>query len=136
MQQMLDGIRNADINSWDGLHDEYARLGKRYQADKLHHAYASLLEILGIQPAELDDNLFRQLLDEALATRQWMTDHIYESRLKDYESPFRKMNYDSEEEMREVIGSIDDNSFINLQKEEAGRFSQSINEVKQRFKLS
>ena len=135
LQQMLDGIRNESISGWDQLHLEYEKLGKRYQSDKLQHAYASLLEVLDLQPAQLDEKTFRQLLDEALVTRQWMTDHIYESRLKDYESPFRKMNYDSEEEMTEVIGSIDDNSFINLQKEEATRFSQSINEVKIRFGL-
>ncbi|MGZ5286032.1 MAG: DUF6819 domain-containing protein, partial [Flavisolibacter sp.] len=133
LQNLLNGIRDGDINGWDALHDEYEKLGKRYQADKLHHAYASLLEVLDKKPEDLNSGLFRQLLDEALATRQWMSNHIYESRLKDYESPFRKMNYDSEEEMLEVIGSIDDNSFINLQKEEAGRFSQSISEIKKRF---
>ncbi len=136
LQQVLQGIREEKIDSWDELHNEYEKLGKRYQADKLHHAYASLLEIMGLEAGQLDEKKFTALLDEALETRQWMTEHIYESRLKDYESPFRKMNYDSEEEMSEVIGSIDDNSFINLQKEESRRFSESITEVKKRFGLA
>lgn len=136
LQQLLKQTREGKIDSWDELHGEYERLGNRYQADKLHHAYASLLEILEMAPGQLDEKKFKELLDEALQTRKWMTAHIYESRLKDYESPFRKMNYDSEEEMKEVIGSIDDNSFINLQKEESRRFSESITEIKNRFGLA
>ena len=58
-----------------------------------------------------------------------MTSQIFLSRQKDYESGFRKMNYDSEEEMNEVLGSLDDNMFINSQKAALKEFNASISNI-------
>ena len=41
-----------------------------------------------------------------------MFEGIYESRAKDYQNKFKKMVYDNDEEMEEVVGSIEDNAFI------------------------
>ena len=41
-----------------------------------------------------------------------MAKGIYDSRAKDYESPYRKMVYDTNAEMDAVMGKFADNSFI------------------------
>jgi hypothetical protein len=94
-----------------------------------------LLEVLKIPGGKLDKKLFRELLLQALNTRQWITKGIYESRAKDYENPFRKMVYDTEKEMEQVVGKLKDNSFINQQKEEGKRFTKQVQDIIQQFGL-
>ena len=77
--------------------------------------------------------LLKALLEEAKATKEWMFKNIQESRAKDYQNRFRKMIYDSEEEMNEVIGKFDDNTFIKQQKIELELLNTKIGKLQQRF---
>ena len=71
-----------------------------------------LLEILQLKPADFDKKVFKELIKQAVATREWMVKGIFDSRAKDYHNPFRKMVYDNRKQMETVIGKLDDNSFI------------------------
>ncbi len=108
-------IKSGKVKSWVELHDFYRQQGLAYPADKLSHAYTSLLEILNITPRQFTPVLFRVLLKQALETKEWMCKGIFDSRAKDYSNPFRKMVYHTNEEMYKVIGRLEDNSFIQQQ---------------------
>jgi len=108
-------IREGKITSWDDVHEYYRKQGAAYSEDKLTHAYTSLLEILNITSAQFDAELFKGLLAESISTREWISKCIYDARSKDYTNPFRKMVYETTEEMNNVIGSLEDNSFIQNQ---------------------
>lgn len=124
LKTLLEGIKDGTINSWDEVHDFYAKSSSIYPEQKLQHAYASLLEVLEITTAQFTQELFNQLLQKTLATKEWMLSSIYESREKDYESEFRKMIYENDDEMEAVVGKLEDNVFINQQKD-ALRIMQS-----------
>jgi hypothetical protein len=64
------------------------------------------------------------MLNSVIATREWMTKGINDSRAKDYSNPYRKMVYDSIGEMNTVVGKLEDNSFINQQAEELQAFKK------------
>ena len=64
-----------------------------------------------------------------------MTMNIQESRKKDYTNPFRKMVYDSEKEMQEVIGKLKDNEFILEQNKENKLFQETIATIIKGLKL-
>ena len=72
---------------------------------------------------------------EAIETKEWMTTGVYESRAKDYTNPFRKMVYDNLEEMNNVIGKLEDNSFIKEQQAELQSLKKSANAVIRKLKL-
>ena len=108
-------IKSGKVKSWVELHDFYRQQGLAYTADKLNHAYTSLLEILNITPRQFTPALLKQLLQQALDTKEWMCKGIFDSRAKDYNNPFRKMVYETNEEMNKVIGRLEDNSFIQQQ---------------------
>ena len=76
---------------------------------------------------------FDDLLKAAIATKQWMSKGIYDSRAKDYESSFRKMVYDTKEEMDKVMGKFSENSFINQQEAELEIFKSEIATLKKYF---
>lgn len=112
---LMDDVKRGRIKSWSDVHRFYQDQARLYPEQKLAHARASLVEVYGKAIGEKD---FTALIDEAVATKEWMTDRIYASRSKDYQNEFRTMMYDNDAEMEAVIGTLDDNVFIKQQQEE------------------
>jgi hypothetical protein len=129
----LQDIKSNSLQSWDELHAFYEENGKVYDEQRLAHAYASLLELLKIK--KLENSLFKELLSRAIAIKEWMVKNIYSSRAKDYQIEFRKMVYNSKEEMEVVSGRLEDNVFINQQKEELKQFKCSVEKIVNLFRL-
>lgn len=127
-------IKTNKIKSWSAVHDFYIIQGEQYNDNKLHHAYTALLEILLITPRQFTAELFSQLLQQLLVTRTWMCNGIYESRAKDYTNPFRRMVYESNEEMNIVVGSLEDNSFIQQQTGELDTLKKQVKSVIKKIK--
>lgn len=127
--ELKRSIKNGKISSWSEIHEFYKTQGQQYVADKLDHAYCSLLEILNITGNQFDLEVWETLLTNAIKTKEWMCKGIYDSRAKDYTNPFRKMVYDNDAEMDKVIGKLEDNSFIQLQLAALGNLKENIGSV-------
>ena len=130
---MKDNIKQNKINTWDELHDYYKAEGDKYPEQKSQHAIASLFEIENIQGDALTTNNINEWLDKALLIKENLTKKIAQSREKDYTNPFRKMVYDSQVEMNNVVGSFDDNNFIKQKQEELEHFKILIEKLKAKF---
>ena len=128
-------IRAGKIKSWDNLHKVYNEHADKYKDQKTLHALAALNEIKGINLKKADASLLNDLISETLATKNWITEKILESRAKDYTNEFRKMAYDTQEEMNNVVGALKNNSFINQQQEELKSFTEKIILIKKKLKL-
>ena len=124
-------VREGDITNWEGVHTWYQLQGGAYPQQKAQHALASLAEIAGIQLHALDKATLHTLLDATVATKAWITHAIYTSRAKDYANPYRKMVYENDKEMESVTGSLDNNSFIKLQRAELENFKVRITSLKE-----
>ncbi|MEO8173897.1 MAG: DUF4954 family protein [Sediminibacterium sp.] len=132
---LKERIRTGKIKSWDVVHEFYSTQGEKYPQQKLRHALAALSEITGINFKKMDAHQFNNLLNGVVATREWITKGINDSRAKDYTNPYRKMVYESVGEMNAVLGKLEENSFINQQVKELQTFKNSINSLKKKFKL-
>jgi Domain of unknown function (DUF4954) len=119
-------VKDNTINGWADMHNRYKAEGTAYTTDLLEHAYFSLLEILNITTKQFTIELFNNLLQQTIATKQWMTEGILKSREKDYTNPYRKMVYENTEEMNKVIGKLEDNSFIQGQFEGLEEFKEMV----------
>ena len=128
-------IYAGKIQSWDEVHSFYAVNSQIYPEQKLQHSFASLLEILQVKPADFDKKIFKDLIQQAVATREWMVKGIFESRAKDYHNPFRKMVYDNRKQMETVIGKLDENSFIKKKIAEMKNYRERAKEVIKKLKL-
>jgi len=135
IEKLKRNIKTAKIKSWDDVHNFYRQQGTAYETDKLNHAYTSLLEILNITPRQFTPALFKELLQQAIVTKEWMCKGIYDSRAKDYTSPFRKMVYDNNEEMNKVIGRLEDNSFIQQEFGMLDEMKKQVKSVVRKYKL-
>lgn len=128
-------VKAGKIKSWNGVHSFYKEEGAAYETDKCNHAYTSLLEIRSITPKQFTADLFKQLLQQAVATKEKMCKGIYQSREKDYKSPFKQMVYDTNEEMNKVMGRLEDNSFIQEQLAELDALKKQVKAVIKKLKL-
>ena len=126
LNKLIKGIHQGHVKSWDEVHQYYKESSELYPLHKCQHAFASMLEILDIEPASFSKKIFLQLLQQAVETKTWMVNEIYETRAKDYANPFRKMVYESEKEMETIIGSLKDNTFIRQQQQELAGFKKRV----------
>jgi hypothetical protein len=126
-------IKQGKVTSWDALHDFYASQSNIYHLQKLKHSLGCLHELESINLKKQGKPAFNKLLDDAVTTNEWLTRGIYTSRAKDYTNPFRKLVYDSTEEMNAVTGALEDNSFIKQQQEEFRNFKNHVAALKKLF---
>ena len=128
-------IYSGKLKSWDEVHSFYTINSQIYPEQKMQHAFASLLEICQLKPNEFDKKIFNHLVQQTIATREWMVKGIFDSRAKDYHNPFRKMVYDNRKQMETVIGKLDDNSFIKKQIAKMKDYRSKTKELLKKFKL-
>ena len=135
IDQLKINIKSGKIKSWDEIHKFYQLQGQKYEMDKLTHAYTSLLEHLDMKSKDFTSEFFYSLLKETISVKEWMFEEIYTTRAKDYKNTFRKMVYNNEEEMVNVLGKIEENSFINEQRTNVEALKKNINSICRKWKL-
>ena len=133
VEQLKNKIKENKLKSWDAVHNWYAEAGAKYEGWKQKHAFAALSEIHLLNLKKLDAAQLNELLDGAIRTQEWMTRGIRDSRAKDYESSFRKMVYDTQEEMDQVMGKLEDNSFIQQQSAAFTALKRQVNTLKKKL---
>lgn len=125
-------MRTGEIKSWDDVHDFYRQCGEAYPKAKLLDALSAWKEVTGADG--LDRARVVDLIWEAVKTKAWMVEAIFESREKDYSNPFRAMVYASDAEMEAVIGSLEDNSFIAQERKNLEAFTLQVEKLATRLK--
>ncbi len=116
LQKLKQRIVSGKTKNWDAVHSFYKEQAEAYTSKKLTHAFASIFELTG--SSKLSAEQLKSVLNQYLSTKEWMVNGIQESRAKDYSNPFRKMMYETEQEMEAVTGKMKDNSFIQKQQKE------------------
>ena len=134
VSSLIRSIHSGKISSWDEVHDFYSKKSNLYNKEKFQHAFASLLEVLKLTPGKFTKKIFTRLLEQAIATKEWMVKNIYNSRAKDYENPFRQMVYDTPQEMEKVLGKLADNGFIKQQQNELEEYRSRVTTILNNFK--
>jgi hypothetical protein len=135
VDKQIKGVRAGRIKGWEEMHAFYAQQGKNYAADKLAHALAILKEVFGINIKRASAATIKQLLQQSVATREWMVKGIRQSRAKDYENPFRTMVYENAAAMEKVIGKLSENSFIKQEQKALETYRKDIAQLIRKFKL-
>lgn len=135
LRMLKEKIVNGELASWAAVHAEYDRLWEEYPLQKARHALAILLELSGLGADELTTERWRELLGRAVATQDRIAELTRTSRAKDFTNPFRKITFDSAEEMEAVVGTIEENSFINHLRREADSFKQAVFSLMERGHL-
>jgi hypothetical protein len=97
----------------------------------LLHALAAWKMLHGTEFKKISPAIFNNILQQSIATREWMMKSIRLSREKDYTNPFRKMIYDSTEEMEAVTGKLKENEFIKFEFKQLETYKKKIGNILQ-----
>jgi hypothetical protein len=136
IQGLRDQIRNLSIASWDAVHEQYRVLGTAYDREKCLHAIQAYLRILYFPEkgdADFSWGHFQQEVASSIQLKWWLQDQIVLSRKKDYDNPFRKMAFEDEAEMDAVLGTLDENSFLQIAKQQGQTFEHKLNQLLQQW---
>ncbi|MEM9019362.1 MAG: DUF4954 family protein [Planctomycetota bacterium] len=117
-------IRRGTLSSWDEIHGRYDALWRAYPLAKQRHAYATLLTLF--EADQLSPAQWVRALEEAREIQRYVCDQVRATRAKDFDNPFRAATFDSEAERRAVVGTIDDNGFVNQVSEETKAYEALI----------
>ncbi len=135
VEKLKEQVRNGKINSWQALHKVYLKEGEQYEACRQMHGLAVLCELEQIKNLKkITRPQVQKWLTELLEIEVSLTEKIFLSREKDYTNPFRKMVYDTDNEMNEVLGKLEDNSFIRQENERLSTYRKNINRLKRLWK--
>jgi len=134
LNKFLSQVRSGKIKTWGAVHQFYKKQAAQYPLQKLQHALAALQSVYGIQ-LKKNKAALKQLLQQSIYTKEWMVKGIYDSRAKDYTNPFRKMVYESRNEMDKVTGSLEKNSFIMQEQESLVAYKKTVQQIIKGFKL-
>ena len=132
---LLKQIKNEQLTDWDQVHEFYANESEKYIVQKNKHALAILEQATNKKINSLNAKQLGIWLDTYLEIKKDIVDRIKNTRAKDYSNQFRKMVYLNDDEMNSVIGKLDDNSFINKQKNQLSKIIENIYALKQSLKL-
>jgi len=135
LEKLISNIHDNTISSWNDIHHFYKTESASYPADKLHHALDILMQVHGISIKKIKPADFKKLLHQSVDTAEWIARGIFNSRKKDYLNPFRKMVYEDQAEMDQVLGKLDENSFINNQDKVLMEYQDSVKDLIQEWKL-
>ena len=127
---LSDDITSGHLGTWQAIHAAYDRLWEAYPLAKQRHAFATLLNVLGLD--SLTPDAWAAALDEAVRIQQYVADQTYVTRKKDYDNPFRRMAYATDEEMEAVLGTAEDNDFVKQVRAETDQFKTRVEAVKRR----
>jgi Domain of unknown function (DUF4954) len=136
LDKLLSDIHQSQIGSWNDVHRFYTSEAENYPSDKLYHALDVLKQVHGISIKNLKPAEFKELLQQSTGTAEWITKGIFSSRKKDYLNPFRKMVYENQAEMDQVIGKLEDNNFINNQDKVFMEYQSMIQDLIRTWKLN
>ena len=123
-------IRSGRLSNWNDVHGRYDELWAAYPLAKQRHALAVLLEVSGA--GELTADLWDKALTQAASDQQFVRDQVFLSRKKDYDDPFRQLTFRNADEMRAVVGTPEDNSFVQQVRRETEEFEALVEAVRKR----
>lgn len=128
VDRLRTDIREGRLDNWKEIHKRYNEAWKRYPMDKLRHACQSLCYVLKVD--SFTEDTWRTAIDREIEIQNFMCEQVYLSRKKDYDNIFRKATYRNEEEMLAGIGTIEDNDFVKMTREETKKTIETLNALR------
>ena len=134
LEKYVDKIRSdigsGKLTTWKEIHNRYDILWVKYSFEKQKHAFATLCEILGTNSPQKDQWI--SALNKAGEIKELICNHVYFSRKKDFDNPFRQATYRNMAEMKATIGTVEDDTFVKQVRTETEDFKKLVTIIKKR----
>ncbi|NND33564.1 MAG: DUF4954 family protein [Saprospiraceae bacterium] len=129
IEQLIQKIQSREIESWKAIHAYYHKIHSHSEEDQAIHAFNALPDLYDMKQSNFDKELWHQWLEKSVTISRTMVHRTKESRKKDFTNKFKRITYDTPEEMQAVLGTIDENKYIAQVTAEAQAFEKKVMEV-------
>ena len=129
VDRLRTDIGEGKLATWEAIHDRYDQLWQAYPLEKQRHAFAVLRDYYD---GKLEKEQWIDALNRSVTIQEYVQYQVYQSRQKDFDNPFRQATYRNTEEMTAAIGTIEDNSFVKLVREETENFKATVAKMKKK----
>jgi hypothetical protein len=127
LTELLSRIKSdAQICTWDTVHEQFDKLNKTYGYDKYIHALGCLAALEGVSENLFTIDHLKTALQKVIPVCKKIAELTLQSRLKDYTDHYRTLVYDSNEEMNAVLGEFENDTVITTISEESQNLINSI----------
>ena len=127
--ELFDLIKQRKINTWEEVHQFYEECQKNYEAYKARYSLWILEQLYARKVVDFSKDITKDILKDVIAVSTYMYESSISSREKDYTDYFRTITYKNKEEMLEVVGKLEDNSFLKELKIETENFNKRLEEI-------
>lgn len=127
--ELFDLIKQRKINTWEEVHQFYEECQKNYEAYKARYSLWILEQLYARKVVDFSKDITKDILKDVIAVSTYMYESSISSREKDYTDYFRTITYKNQEEMLEVVGKLEDNSFLKELKIETENFNKRLEEI-------
>ncbi|MEA4860268.1 MAG: DUF4954 family protein, partial [Sphaerochaeta sp.] len=110
VEALKEALKRGEITSWNEVHDTYASWFSLYEMDRSSHAVATLCRTLAVE--RLQQETWEQAVEEVGRIRVQIETQVFKTKEKDFNNRFRESTYRNLAERDAVLGSLDDNPFI------------------------
>ena len=129
IEELFNLIKERKINTWDEVHDFYAQCQNQYEAYKTRYSIWVLEQLYSRDIGDFTKEITKDILKDVIDVSNYMYESSVSSREKDYSDYFRTITYKNEEEMLEVVGRLEENSFLKELKEDTEAFNQKLEDI-------
>jgi carbonic anhydrase/acetyltransferase-like protein (isoleucine patch superfamily) len=113
LENILNTIKSSpETITWQSIHLQLQAYNKQYAAEKYNHALSCVAFLEQCDISNLTEEHIKNQMKNSLEDFQLIKELTFKSRAKDHIDPFRKLPYNSEEEMNAVLGKLDDDTVI------------------------
>ena len=129
INELFDLIKQRKINTWEEVHQFYDECQKNYLTYKTRYSIWVLEQLYARKIGDFTKEITKDILKDVIDVSKYMYESSISSREKDYTDYFRTITYKNEEEMLEVVGKLEDNSFLKELKVETENFNKKLEEI-------
>ncbi|HPE94345.1 MAG TPA: DUF4954 family protein [Sphaerochaeta sp.] len=110
VEQLKADLKDRVLSSWDDVHHTYDAWFASYEEDRAIHALATLYQALGTN--QINNGQWEDLVENVARIRLHIENQVFKTKEKDFNNRFRESTYRNLAERDAVLGSLDDNPFI------------------------
>ena len=141
VDELRERIRQGEIDSWKDIHASYDEMAAAYPLDRAYHAWEVYRYLQG-EPIPRNSvpehplkksECFKKDLKTLISLNRFIAEQVYHSRAKDFNDSFRAITYRNKEEMKQVVGTATDNSFVKLVRERTKFREERLRKLSERI---
>lgn len=127
VDQLREDVNSGKIKSWEEMHLVYKQWGSEYEKDQVSNALGVLKRCLHIDYIDSVD--WNVIKERAKKTRIYIENQVFETKVKDYNNPFRDITFRDNVERDIVLGAVEENPFITESSEITKTLIQQLDDV-------